>query len=365
MNINIRGTKMNVKFGYTFSELASYLNNNNKKLICYGMGLVAYSSEELLIKSGISLNVSCFIDSDVKKQGFLREFCGQNIIINSIDYLLNCDLTDKALLLLLESTDAVIKSLENYSKLINLPCFLFPEMNRLYIQQTMLQFNGCFENNQFLNNERATIPKTIHYCWFGNNKMSEILIDCVKSWSECCPDYKIILWNEDNFDVYCNDYVKQAYQAKKFAFVSDFARFDVLYKHGGVYLDTDVKVLKSFDALLYNKAFMSYNEWPLPSSSICGSVAGNEIFRKMRDEPRSIINFINKDGSYNQTISSYYESKILENFGYKKDFIYQTIADVAIYPPCFFPQIGKSGISNTEINDLTIAVHFAGGSWKK
>lgn len=94
------------------------------------------------------------------------------------------------------------------------------------------------------------IPKVIHYCWFGHNKKSELIEKCIASWYEYCPDYKIIEWNEDNFDVNCIPYVRDAYADKKWAFVSDYARLAIIFREGGIYLDTDVLLHKSLDGLL-------------------------------------------------------------------------------------------------------------------
>ena len=88
------------------------------------------------------------------------------------------------------------------------------------------------------------IPKVIHYCWFGRNSLPESARKCIASWKQFLPGYEIKEWNEDNFDVNCIPYIKQAYEAGKFAFVSDYARFWVLYNHGGIYFDTDVEVIK-------------------------------------------------------------------------------------------------------------------------
>ena len=100
------------------------------------------------------------------------------------------------------------------------------------------------------------IPKKIHYCWFGRNPLPESAKKCIASWRKYFPDYEIIEWNEDNYDVNKIPYTQQAYAAKKYAFVSDYARFDILYQHGGIYFDTDVEVIKSFDDVLEHGAFM-------------------------------------------------------------------------------------------------------------
>ena len=95
-----------------------------------------------------------------------------------------------------------------------------------------------------------SIPKIIHYCWFGGGPISAESQKCMESWKKYCPDYKIIEWNEQNFDISQNRYAQQAYEAKKYAFVSDYVRLAVLYEYGGIYLDTDVELVRPLDELL-------------------------------------------------------------------------------------------------------------------
>lgn len=104
------------------------------------------------------------------------------------------------------------------------------------------------------------IPKTIHYCWLGNNHLPKKHQKFIKSWKKYMPEYQIKCWNEDNFDIKSNQFVYQAYKAKKYAFVADYIRLYALYTEGGIYLDTDVKVLKSFDPYL-NYSFVSSIEY--------------------------------------------------------------------------------------------------------
>lgn len=98
------------------------------------------------------------------------------------------------------------------------------------------------------------IPKIIHYCWFGGNPLPELAQKCIASWKKFLPDYEIKEWNESNYDVRKIPYIEQAYNAKKYAFVSDYARFDILYQYGGIYFDTDVEVIKPFDEILKRRA---------------------------------------------------------------------------------------------------------------
>ena len=99
------------------------------------------------------------------------------------------------------------------------------------------------------------IPKVIHYCWFGGNPLPDEAKRCIDSWKKYCPDYKIIEWNESNYDVNSNEYMKAAYNEKKWAFVSDYARVDVVYRYGGIYMDTDVELIKPLDKFLYQSPY--------------------------------------------------------------------------------------------------------------
>ena len=116
-----------------------------------------------------------------------------------------------------------------------------------------------------------SIPKTIHYCWFGGNPLPELAQKCIASWEKFCPGYEIIEWNESNFDFSDCAYAMEAYEAKKWAFVSDYARFKILYENGGVYFDTDVEVIKPIDDIIEQGAFFGCEQ------DGTYSVAGNEL----------------------------------------------------------------------------------------
>lgn len=107
---------------------------------------------------------------------------------------------------------------------------------------------------------KMAIPKIIHYCWFGGKELPRDAVECIDSWKKYYPDYKIIEWNEKNFDINICDYVKEAYSERRWAFVSDYARFWILYNYGGLYFDTDVEVIKRADSIIEKGSFMG-NEY--------------------------------------------------------------------------------------------------------
>ena len=124
------------------------------------------------------------------------------------------------------------------------------------------------------------IPKKIHYFWFGENEKPKSVQKCINSWKKYCPDYEIIEWNKTNFDIHCMPFVEQAYEAKKYAFVSDVARLMVVYEYGGIYMDTDVEVIKPLDDLLENRSYMSFeNNENINTGQGFGSESGTEILK--------------------------------------------------------------------------------------
>ena len=127
------------------------------------------------------------------------------------------------------------------------------------------------------------IPKIIHYCWFGKNKYPAIVQKCVASWHKYCPDYEIKLWNEDNYDVKKNMYMIEAYKNKKWAFVSDFARLDIIYKEGGIYLDADVELVRSLDDLLEEKCFVAGDGMGINTGLGFGAEKEHTVVKEMLD----------------------------------------------------------------------------------
>lgn len=207
------------------------------------------------------------------------------------------------------------------------------------------------------------IPKKIHYCWFGTGEIPEKDKRCIESWKKYCPDYEIIRWDEGNYDIEKNDYMKNAYASKKWGFVPDYARFDIIYNEGGFYLDTDVELVKSLDELRYNQAYMGFEGGIWINGGIgFGAEAGNKVIKGLRDMYESIC-FINDNGELNLTPSPYYITEYLVKKGLKRNNQEQDLDGIHIYPTEYFAakdyDTGK--ISRTE---NTISIHQYNASWK-
>lgn len=177
------------------------------------------------------------------------------------------------------------------------------------------------------------IPKTIHYIWVGDEPKSKLINDCIATWHKKLPDYKIIEWNENNFDMHENRYIEEAYAAKKWAFVSDYIRARVLYERGGIYLDTDVRVLASFDGLLPNRAFIGFENQNYLSAAILGAEKGHPFIKDI------IAYYHNLDFKYDDNnemagVNSLSVTDIVkQNYGLKLNNTEQYLKDgLHIYP---------------------------------
>lgn len=206
------------------------------------------------------------------------------------------------------------------------------------------------------------IPKIIHYCWFGGKPLPRLERQCVRSWRRVLPDYRIILWHEGNFDVNMNRYTKEAYAAKKYAFVADFARLYVLYNYGGVYLDTDVEMLKSLDRFLAHAAFIGCEDVEHISAGIMGACKQHSWIAALlqRYESRS---FLGADGRYDTTTIVKTITQIAVQSGFTPNGKYQVLpGDIHIYPAAYFyPKSFKT--NKLHLTEEACCIHHFAGSW--
>lgn len=205
------------------------------------------------------------------------------------------------------------------------------------------------------------IPKIIHYCWFGGNPLPKSAKKCINTWRKLCPDYEIIEWNETNIDVFATQYVKEAYQAKKYAFVSDYARLYALYTYGGIYLDTDVEVLKSFDDLLENDGLFGFEEKNFVATSFMATCPKNALIKEFLDTYSNRI-FKNSDGTVDTTTNVDVLTKMLYSKGLILDNKKQEIDGNLIFPKEYFsPYDYIKSINNSTKNSYCI--HWYDVSW--
>lgn len=189
------------------------------------------------------------------------------------------------------------------------------------------------------------IQKTIHYVWLGSNEKSERAKACYESWKKYAPDWEIKEWNESNFDVNINYWCKEAYNYKKWAFVSDYARLWALYNYGGVYMDTDVELYKPIDEFLNNEGFTGFESVNYPACATIGAVKGNPVIKKMMDVYDNMVFILYpdwRDYITNQRTSVCVESNVLANEGINRnEDKEQHIEHFTVYPSSYFHTKGE------------------------
>ena len=207
------------------------------------------------------------------------------------------------------------------------------------------------------------IPKKIHYCWIGGNPLPKSAEKCIASWKKYCPDYEIIEWNETNYDFTKNQYMKEALDAKKWGFVPDYARLDIVYNHGGIYLDTDVEIVKSFDPLLESNGFAGFEDQKhVNFGQGFGAEAGNEVIKALLDSYDD-LHFLNEDGSLNMIASPALNTDALIKIGLEANGKEQKILNCfEVFPIDYFcPKSLDDGV--IRVTDNTYSIHHFDASW--
>lgn len=205
------------------------------------------------------------------------------------------------------------------------------------------------------------IPKKIHYCWFGGKELPKLAQKCINSWKKYCPDYEIVRWDENTFDINSNIYVKEAYEAKKYAFVTDYVRLFALYTQGGVYMDTDVEVIKNINEFLDNKSFSGFETETAIPTGIMASEANLSIFKQFLDYYKD-RHFIKENGDLDITTNVITITKIMKENGLKLNNTLQTVNDFTLYPKEYFCPINYS-TKKPDITENTYTIHWFSGSW--
>lgn len=206
------------------------------------------------------------------------------------------------------------------------------------------------------------IPRIIHYCWFGHNPLPELAQKCIASWRQYCPDYKIVEWNEDSFDLQYCDYVAEAYECKKFAFVTDVVRLYALATYGGIYMDTDVEVIRPLDPLLEFHAISGFeSEKDVPTGLMASEPNQPFILELLHEYDK--MHFRLDDGSFDMTTNTTRITAVAIKYGLQLDNSYQTVNGFTFLPSEYLcPKDPTTRKLN--VTDNTYCIHHFDGSWQ-
>ena len=338
-----------------FADLAKRIKEANKKIIMFGAGAIGQvSAPKILEAYGLLEHVCCYIDNNEKKWGTFIETCNRSYEVKSPQYL--NEITEHAVILLnISRFSDALHQIEQMACTEHMECYVMP---------MMMIHNYCIEKSDGVPmlSQNALIPKKLHYMWLGGNPLPNKLKKCIDSWKEYCPDYEIVKWDEDNYDIEKHPYMRQAFENGAYGFVPDYARLDILYNEGGFFLDTDVELRKNIDNLRYQQAFCGVEKWQIVNfGGLSGAVKGHPMIKSFLDS-RETISFYNADGSLNKNTCGYYDTMVALEHGYVINGRTQCVNGMNIYASDYFhPFDYMSGMLNE--TDNTYSIHWFNGGW--
>lgn len=339
----------------SFSEFVERVRENRSKIVMFGAGVIGQvTAPEIIRMHGLLPYVECYIDNDREKWGTTISVHGRELPVCPPEQLKYCE-NGTVILLNVSRFSDVVDQLEKMPCTRGMDCYIMP---------MMCIHNFCLHKSdgKAVMSEKPLIPKKIHYMWLGKREIPANLQRCIDSWKRCCPDYEIIRWDESNYDVTKTGYMKDAYEAGAYGFVPDYARLDILYHNGGIYMDTDVEVRKGLDSLLCQEAFCGVEKWQIVNFGGCsGAIKGQPMLKKFLDA-RARIPFMDKEGRQNRTTCGFYDTRVAIEHGYILNGATQNINGMNIYASDYFhPYDYMSGMVN--ITEHTYSVHWFNGGW--
>lgn len=335
------------------SNMKSFFEmHQNKKIVCYGIG----ADFDRILKNFSEYpwgeRIGYLVDNSPSKWGNIQLVDGYNHKVISLEAFLKEDVSNTVILITCSFYAEIIEQLNAISKLDLVECYIYYFMFALSEEHTFM----------IKQREECLIPQVIHYCWFGGKELPDLYKRCIDSWYKHCPEYQIIEWNESNCNLEENLFAKQAYEVGKYGFVPDYFRLKIIYEHGGIYLDTDVELVKNLDSLRYNEAFCGME---LPGEAALGlgfgAISHHSVIKKML-ERYDKMQFIKEDGTYEETASPVWQTKDLLELGMQYGNRLQEVSGMTIYPTEVLSP--KSVITGeTNLTEYSYAIHHYDGSW--
>ena len=333
-----------------WNELSERLEG--KKLYCFGSGSQAEWLSYEICQVHLAERIYAFIDNAPQRCGKYVEIDGVQIPIISFEmFIAQCD-EDTVILITSMHYGDMVEQMDQEPLLDGLECYIEVFLEEITEKALVEKNNEAVEK----------IPKKIHYCWFGKKDIPEQYKRYMESWQEFCPDYEIIRWDESNYDYNKVNYTRQAYKLGKWAFVSDYARLDIIYAHGGIYLDVDVEVVRNLDDLLIDQMFCGFEKGNCINTGLgFGAVKGFELLRSMREMYHN-LNFINPNGTFNLTACTKYQTDFMKKKGLKRNGKQQEIGGIKVYPRTVLAPCDFFGV-NSQFSDMTYTIHHYAATW--
>lgn len=277
-------------------------------------------------------------------------------VISLEEFITKTDCDQLDFIITIEKYEEVLSELNRIDRLNGMNCYLWYGFLRVHTEKYL------GKRIRLLPNKKYELPRKIHYCWFGGNPLSAEAVSCIDSWKRNNPGFEIVEWNEKNFDLTSNQYVKEAYEAGKYGFVSDYVRYAVMAQYGGFYFDVDVELLDSLEILVNQRGFISFESLNLLNSGSGFAAEADEPIMKALRDAYAGRTFRLSDSQYNETPCSVYETEYFRQLGVRIDDTYQNLDDFLIFPHEVFAPVNQySGA--LELTANTMGIHHFSCSW--
>lgn len=329
-------------------------NVNNKKIVLWGAGkLAAYYIQTFCEK----LDIIFIVDSNEK-------ICGKDLIVDSSRYPV---ISEKEFLSRVKKEKEMLREISIFITPTAYAGEIIKHINGI----SLLDYTDCYagvlmrdyyEASPFsFSSGEEKIPRKIHYCWFGGTDIPQHLKRYMESWHKFCPDYEIIRWDESNYDISKNRYMREAYECKKWAFVPDYARLDIIYNEGGIYLDTDVELLAPLERLLKDEMFCGFScNFQIGIGVGFGAIKRHSLIKELRDY-YDHLSFCQPNGELNLKTCYEYQHPVLKKHGFTLENSFQKKDGIVIYPSeVLSPDLG---LISRKYSDNTVSVHHFEYSW--
>ena len=341
---------------YTFEQIEK--DKKYKKIVFFGGGEFFDLMRREWSSRLQAERILCIADNNNSKQGLYLRWGDRNIPIVSIEECVNRrDIN----LIIISASDGygIYCQLEKYDQLSETECCYCKFM---LAKETARRETSRIYPKSFRRTQKPLIPHVIHYCWFGNNPLPDRYQEWMESWKKYCPEYKIILWDESNYDISWSSYMVEAYEQKKWGFVPDVARMDIIYRYGGIYLDTDVELVRSLDELCYQKSFFGVEGSGLVAPGLgFGAEKGHWFIKKLMGLYQN-RHFLKENGDMDLTTSPKIQAEGFREIGFPFDGNAFYTRDISIYPEWV---LSPKNIYSVRIHTLehSSSTHHFDGSW--
>lgn len=294
-----------------------------QNIVLFGAGTLTTAMFEAYKESAFEKKVDYILDNDKSKDGKMIHVNGKEIQLISVKRFSKLGLENYALIIMPVFMLDIVKQIDNLPVFNDVPTYIY----------AFLMNRGEEVPFSFRSTKDPRIPKTIHYLWFGGKDLPEKYKKNIESWKRYCPDFEIVRWDESNYDIEKVPFMRQAHEVRRWAYVTDYARKDILYRYGGIYFDTDVELVRSFEDLLYNDFFVGRDDVAnINSGSGIGAVKGNPLMKALRDDYGSRM-FTDENGKIIAKACGVYETALLIKYGYQPNNMFQQISEGTVIFP--------------------------------